>query len=36
MENYLVSTRKSYGLTTQYIQNTLYKSVFDNYQQIDY
>ena len=34
--NYLLSTGDSYNLTAHHIHMTLYKSMFDNYQQVEY
>ena len=36
MANYLISAGESYGPTGQHIRETLSKSIFDSYQQVDY
>ena len=33
---YLLNTGKHYGLAAQHIPKTLYRSIFDTYQQSDY
>ena len=36
LTNYLLSTEKSYSLTTQHIHNTLHKSMCYTHQQVNY